>query len=82
MKTWEEYIKRVFVDNDDEDDNTFAVQIPGVPDDEEKGIEGGFLSLTREEVKEIFEPIMQDIIQLVDDQIVEVKKLGKTTKVR
>ena len=52
---WETYVKREFVDDEgtrrEEDDESesrlFWVPVMGVPDDEDKGIRGGFLRLTR-----------------------------------
>jgi hypothetical protein len=53
---WETYVKREFVDDeggrrDDSEEEPesrlFWVPIMGVPDDEAKGIRGGFLRLTR-----------------------------------
>ena len=45
LKSWEEYVKRVFVDGEDQD--VFPIQFPGLPDDEVLGIDCGFMSVTR-----------------------------------
>lgn len=45
LKSWEEYVKRVFVDGEDQD--IFPIQFPGLPDDEAKGIDCGFMTVTR-----------------------------------
>lgn len=76
MKTWEEYVKRVFIDGEDQD--VFPIQFPGLPDNEAMGIDCGFMSVTREEVQGIFEPIIQEVIKLVDGQIAAVMAKGKT----
>ncbi|KAL7275475.1 hypothetical protein RUND412_001582 [Rhizina undulata] len=76
LKSWEEYVKRVFVDGEDQD--VFPIQFPGLPDDEVRGIDCGFMSVTREEVQAIFEPIIQEVIRLVDGQITAVSSKGKT----
>ncbi|RPB20356.1 actin-like ATPase domain-containing protein [Terfezia boudieri ATCC MYA-4762] len=75
LKSWEEYVKRVFVDGEDQD--VFPIQFPGLPDDDVLGIDCGFMSVTREEVQGIFEPIIQEVIKLVDGQIQAVQNKGK-----
>jgi len=49
--------------------NTFEVPFPGFPDDEAAGIEDCFLILTSEQVKKIFDPVIQDVIVLVEHQV-------------
>lgn len=73
MKTWEEYVKRVFVDEDDENES-FAVEFPGLADDEARGIESGFMTLSRESVRDIFEPVVLEVVSLVDGQIGDVQR--------
>jgi len=48
---------------------TFEVPFPGFPDDEAAGIEDCFLILTSEQVKQIFDPIVNDVIALVEHQV-------------
>ncbi|RPB00669.1 hypothetical protein L873DRAFT_1827566 [Choiromyces venosus 120613-1] len=84
---WETYVKREFVDDEgvqrdeeEEEENEnklFWVPVMGVPDDEDKGIRGGFLKLSRREVKEIFEPIVAQVLELISKQVIEVLKSGK-----
>ncbi|KAG0136910.1 hypothetical protein HOY82DRAFT_549029 [Tuber indicum] len=84
---WETYVKREFVDDEgvqrdeaEEEENEsklFWVPVMGVPDDEYKGIRGGFLKLSRREVKEIFEPIVAQVLELISKQVIEVLKSGK-----
>lgn len=61
VQFWETYVKREFVDYDDDamppsegteiegegEGKEFWVPVMGVPDDEERGIRGGFLRVTR-----------------------------------
>lgn len=61
VQFWETYVKREFVDYDDDavgtleegevegegEGKVFWVPVMGVPDDEERGIRGGFLRVTR-----------------------------------
>ena len=46
------------------------------------GANVGWLSIFREEVQGIFEPIIQEVIKLVDGQIQAVQNKGKQVTVR
>ncbi|KAL7275881.1 hypothetical protein RUND412_001158 [Rhizina undulata] len=74
MRQWEERVKFKF--SDSEDIESFEVYIPGVPDNETIGLEGGFLLLSRTAVRSIFDPVIDKIVDLVDDQIRNVRKKG------
>ncbi|KXL43111.1 hypothetical protein M433DRAFT_100662 [Acidomyces richmondensis BFW] len=72
-KTWmmgiryfEEFVKRNF--NEDEHSEV-NVPFPGLPDDEEAGLDSGFLVMSAEQVKGIFEPIIRQVIDLVEGQV-------------
>lgn len=67
MKHFDEFLKRTF--SDDEDEDIFSCPIPGVPDNPEAGVEDGFFVLTREDMREIFEPVIAEILDLVQKQI-------------
>lgn len=82
LKSWDEYIKRNFKDEETDDDDEISVPFPGVPDDEEKRIEGGFLMMKREEVKAIFEPVVSQVIRLVDEQVLGIRSKGGKVAVR
>lgn len=74
---WETYIKREYKDlteGEDEGAQDFFVPLPGVADNVENGVQEGFLTVTRAEVKEIFEPIVSQVIELISKQVVEVIK--------
>lgn len=64
---FEEFLKRSFTNSDDDD--IFSCPIPGVPDDAFAGVEDGCFVLEREEMKAIFDPVINEIIQLVREQI-------------
>lgn len=49
--------------------DTFEVPFPGLADDEAAGIEDCFLILTSDQVKQIFDPIVQEVITLVEHQV-------------
>ncbi|KAL7276608.1 hypothetical protein RUND412_000412 [Rhizina undulata] len=70
MRQWEDKVKFKFADVNNM--KYFDVYIPGVPDDEEKGLEAGFFSLTRKDVKSIFDPVIDRIVALVAEQILQV----------
>lgn len=47
----------------------FYLPIGGIADNPKVGIEDGHLSLTGEDMKEIFDPLINQIIELVQEQI-------------
>jgi hypothetical protein len=74
LKYFEEYVKRNFDPTSPAD---FNVPLPGVADDEQAGIDQGYLILSFQEVAKMFRPIMTDIINLVEGQIKKVQSKGK-----
>ncbi|KAK3615377.1 hypothetical protein LTR56_026625 [Elasticomyces elasticus] len=74
LKYFEEHVKRNF---DPEDDLEFNIAFPGVPDNADAGIEGGFLVMDSSEVTAIFRPIVADIIIfLIEGQINQLQSFG------
>ncbi len=73
LKNFEEFVKRNFNEDDPQD---FNVPFPGLPDDEEAGLDSGFLIMTAEQVKEIFEPVVREVCQLVEGQVEGVRRKG------
>ncbi|KAF2190811.1 Hsp70 family protein-like protein [Zopfia rhizophila CBS 207.26] len=73
LKYFEEFVKRNF--NEDEH-NEVNVPFPGLPDDEEAGLDSGFLVMSAEQVKEIFDPVVQEVIDLVDGQVQSIRQKG------
>lgn len=71
MKKFEEELKRNFTDSDDDDE--IYCPVGGIPDDPIAGIDGGDLIITREEMKEIFDPVIDKIIPLVENQVRNVE---------
>ncbi|KAF2227835.1 hypothetical protein BDZ85DRAFT_254962 [Elsinoe ampelina] len=47
----------------------FELPFPGMPDNSTIGIEGGMLSLTSEEIENMFEPVCRDILLLIQRQV-------------
>jgi len=73
MKEFNDSLKRNFTDSKDED--IFTCPIPGVADDITAGIEDGMLVILREDMRKIFDPVVQKVIHLVQQQVKEVEKL-------
>lgn len=71
LDQFEDTLKRDFIDNEDE--NEFSCPVGGIPDDPVAGVLDGSLILTREDMKNIFDPIINQIIPLVQDQIDNVE---------
>lgn len=82
-KNFEEFIKRNFnpsSSNTEYDKKKFYVQFPGATDDLAAGIEDGFFVMSTGEVAEIFRPIVDSIIDLVERQRKMLAAQGKTAK--
>lgn len=73
LKYFEEFVKRNF--NEDEH-NEVNVPFPGLPDDEEAGLDSGFLVMTTDQVKEIFDPVVQEVVSLVEGQVQNIRAKG------
>jgi hypothetical protein len=71
MKKFEEELKRGFTDS--EDDDELYCPVGGIPDDPIAGIDGGDLVISREEMKAIFDPVIDKIIPLVKSQVRNVE---------
>jgi len=73
IKEFNDSLKRNFTDSEEEE--LFTCPIPGVPDDSTAGIEDGMFVICREEMKEIFDPVVDKVVHLVQQQVKEVEKL-------
>ena len=71
LRTFEEFVKRNFNEEQHQEVN---VPFPGLPDDEEAGLESGFLVMTAEQVKEIFEPVVKEVCDLVQGQVDKIRQ--------
>jgi len=60
-------------DGDDDNDSTIC-QLPGVPDDHERGVQKSKIRFSTNELKEVFEPIFTDIATLVEKQVDAVQE--------
>ncbi|KAF8249243.1 actin-like ATPase domain-containing protein [Wilcoxina mikolae CBS 423.85] len=75
FRTWEEKVKFKFGSKTDLD---FEVTVPGIPDDEENNVEGGFYTMKSDVVKKIFDPVVEYIVRLVKQQVQDVHSKGDT----
>lgn len=75
QKHFDESLLRSFTDS--EDDEFYSCPVPGVPDHPASGIGDGCFLLTRKDMRAIFDPTIEKIIPLVQEQInsVEGQKL-------
>jgi Hsp70 protein len=72
LKYFEEFVKRNF--NDEDIDQEVNVPFPGLPDDEEIGLDCGFLLLKNEQVKAILDPVVREVIELVEGQVETIRR--------
>ena len=66
LRYFEEFVKRTFNEDDSSDIN---IPMPGLPDDEAAGIDSGFLIMTTDQVKATFDPVIKQVIDLVQGQV-------------
>lgn len=70
LRYFEEFVKRNFNEEEHSDVN---VPFPGLPDDEEAGLDSGFLVMSAEQVKNIFEPVVRQVLELVEGQVKTIR---------
>ncbi|EMC96848.1 hypothetical protein BAUCODRAFT_70194 [Baudoinia panamericana UAMH 10762] len=70
LRYFEEFVKRNF---NEEEHSEVNVPFPGLPDDEEAGLDSGFLIMSAQQVKDIFEPVIRQVLELVDGQVQAIK---------
>jgi len=58
----------------------FEVPLPGMDDDVDAGIEESCLILTTNQMKEIFDPVVDDVITLIEGQVARVRDQGGNVK--
>lgn len=83
LRYFEDYVKRNFDPMNSQtqyDGNKFNVPLPGVEDDANMGVDCGFFILSTAEVSEIFRPIIDRIIGLIEKQRMVLVGNGKTAK--
>jgi hypothetical protein len=73
LKYFEEFVKRNF---NDEEDQEINVPFPGLPDNEEAGLDCGFLVMNNTQVRSILGPVVKEVIQLVEGQVNTIRAKG------
>jgi hypothetical protein len=73
IKYFEEFVKRNF---NEEEHAEVNIPFPGLPDDEEVGLDSGFLTMSAEQVKGIFDPVIEEVIGLVEGQVHGIRQKG------
>ena len=73
LKHFEEFVKRNF---NEEEHSEVNIPFPGLPDDEDAGIDCGFMVMSAEQIKEIFEPVVKEVCELVQGQVSGVREKG------
>ncbi|KAH6848320.1 hypothetical protein B0I37DRAFT_161234 [Chaetomium sp. MPI-CAGE-AT-0009] len=73
LRYFEEFVKRNFNEDEHQEVN---VPFPGLPDDEEAGLDSGFLVMTAEQIKDIFDPVVKEVCDLVQGQVDTLRAKG------
>lgn len=73
LKYFEEFVKRNF---NEEEHAEVNIPFPGLPDDEEAGLDSGFLVMSGDQVKEIFDPVVEEVTSLVEGQVQTIRQKG------
>ncbi|KAF5548809.1 hsp70 [Fusarium phyllophilum] len=88
LRYFEEFVKRNFNEDEHQEVNvpyvypypyldiTDLPSFPGLPDDEDTGLDSGFLVMTAEQVKDIFEPVVKEVCDLVQGQVTGLRSKG------
>ncbi|KAF8534217.1 hypothetical protein BDD12DRAFT_757493 [Trichophaea hybrida] len=78
MRIWEEKVKFRFgnVDYDDDEDG-WEVSVQGIPDNDATNVYDNFHTMRNEDVKNIFDPVIDPIIELVKQQVLRVQEKGE-----
>ncbi|KAH0527299.1 hypothetical protein TsFJ059_002314 [Trichoderma semiorbis] len=73
LRYFEEFVKRNFNEDEHQEIN---VPFPGLPDDEEAGLDSGFMVMSAEQIKDIFEPVVKEVCDLVQGQVEGLRAKG------
>lgn len=73
LKYFEESVKRNFNEDDQQEVN---IPFPGLPDDEEAGLDSGFLVMSADQVRAIFEPVVAEVVRLLEGQVSSIAAKG------
>lgn len=83
IQHFDRYSKPMFFPSDpkdddfDDEDNTIYCPLQGVADDTTRSIHGGYLLITPDEMKKIFQPTFEEIVSLVQSQVAAAEKASE-----
>ncbi|KAI9665852.1 MAG: hypothetical protein M1821_003786 [Bathelium mastoideum] len=81
LRYFEEFVKRNFsMEEGGGLGGEVNVPFPGLPDDEEAGLDSGFLVMTPAQVEAIFEPVIKEVVELVEGQVDAIREKGGLVK--
>ncbi|KAJ5339952.1 hypothetical protein N7452_006680 [Penicillium brevicompactum] len=83
IKYWQDYIKPGYtgpLEEDEYDDPGYWVPVPGVVGIKEVELSQGHLYIDKSQVKDIFDPIVDQIQDLISEQRKKVEQLGEMTQ--
>ncbi|KAI9653109.1 MAG: hypothetical protein M1831_006193 [Alyxoria varia] len=69
LEHFDTYVKRNFQEEDEDDPDGFSVRFIGHEDNEAAGVSLDYMTMNSDQLKEIFEPVVQDVIRLIEDQV-------------
>ncbi|OLL26371.1 Heat shock protein 12B [Neolecta irregularis DAH-3] len=78
LQDFDEYLKVNFGEDEDEDEFSIILRGCDIDEDEEAGISAGCLIFTRDEIVQVFDPVINKIIQLIEEQVTNSKETIKT----
>ncbi|KAK3901197.1 hypothetical protein C8A05DRAFT_35129 [Staphylotrichum tortipilum] len=73
LRYFEEFVKRNFNEDEHQEVN---IPFPGLPDDESVGLDSGFLVMSADQIKDIFEPVVKEVCDLVQGQVDTLRAKG------
>lgn len=79
MADFEERLKRRFIDSVEQ--KQLDCEVGGIPDDKQLDVEDGYMGIERDEMRSIFEPVVQDIFRFVMAQIETAASSGNPISV-
>ncbi|KAF1812575.1 actin-like ATPase domain-containing protein [Eremomyces bilateralis CBS 781.70] len=73
LKYFDEFVKRTYSEEEHQEVN---IPFPGLPDDEDAGVMDGFMTMSPSQIKEIFEPVVKEVVELVEGQVSSIRGKG------
>lgn len=80
MSDFDQRLKRRF-DGSYQDD-LVEVEAPGLPNDVANGVIDGYMDISLEDLQGIFEPVVKEILRLIQGQVDRVNEVNKRVSVR